>query len=327
MAMDRLRILRLCAVIAVLIALDPLRAAGQPCSGDCDGNGQVSVNELVLGVDIALGSRPLSDCQAFDADGSGTVMLNELVQAVNHALGGCPAATPTRGTPTATATRTSVSTPPVATATPETTSPTATSTPESTAAPASPTATPSPVPAFNVCGGVAARPDQPGFAEGVTVTLEPLGLVANKFPPTGVHCFDDVPSGTYTLVVSPTCNPFGCWEPTTLVVADRDVLDFVVPSRPFSPTPGPGTPSVTPTPPATVTDTPTVTRTVSSTPTATAHGLLDRDADAHDVLDADGDRQHVRRPRRPSLPDPTASRTPTATATGTASPVTPTGPR
>ena len=31
----------------------------QDCVGDCDGDGQVSINELVLGVNIALGSLPV----------------------------------------------------------------------------------------------------------------------------------------------------------------------------------------------------------------------------------------------------------------------------
>ena len=67
------------------------------CVGDCEGNGMVAINELVLGVNIALGSAPIGDCPAFDCQNNGTVPVNCLVQAVNNALDGCPAvATPTR---------------------------------------------------------------------------------------------------------------------------------------------------------------------------------------------------------------------------------------
>ena len=58
------------------------------CLGDCSGDGTVTVDELVLGVNIALGTQSLSACPAFD-DGSGTVKVNQLVTAVNNALEGC----------------------------------------------------------------------------------------------------------------------------------------------------------------------------------------------------------------------------------------------
>src|SRR4029453_5153746 len=46
--------------------------------GDCNGNGVVSVDELVLGVNISLGLRPISDCLAFDTDFNGRVSIDEL---------------------------------------------------------------------------------------------------------------------------------------------------------------------------------------------------------------------------------------------------------
>jgi hypothetical protein len=60
-----------------------------PCVGDCDGNHEVAVNELVIGVNIALGSAPVSECLSFDVDGSGMVEVNELISGVNSALNGC----------------------------------------------------------------------------------------------------------------------------------------------------------------------------------------------------------------------------------------------
>jgi hypothetical protein len=59
------------------------------CAGDCNGNGEVTVNELISGVNIALGALPPSTCSACDSNGDGTVSVNELVAAVSRALNGC----------------------------------------------------------------------------------------------------------------------------------------------------------------------------------------------------------------------------------------------
>jgi hypothetical protein len=59
------------------------------CTGDCTGNSEVTVGELITMVNIALGNAPLSACTAGDADGSGDVTINEIIAAVNHALNGC----------------------------------------------------------------------------------------------------------------------------------------------------------------------------------------------------------------------------------------------
>lgn len=61
------------------------------CVGDCDGNGVVSINELIRGVNIALGQAAVSTCLAMDRDGDGRVVISELVAAVNNALAGCVA--------------------------------------------------------------------------------------------------------------------------------------------------------------------------------------------------------------------------------------------
>jgi len=61
-----------------------------PCVGDCDGNGTVAINELIRGVNIALGNANVSTCSAMDANGNGIVAINELIQGVNNALNGCP---------------------------------------------------------------------------------------------------------------------------------------------------------------------------------------------------------------------------------------------
>jgi len=54
--------------------------------GDCNGDGRVTTNELVLSVYIALGTFPISDCPAIDPSGSGSVTVNALVGAVANSL-------------------------------------------------------------------------------------------------------------------------------------------------------------------------------------------------------------------------------------------------
>lgn len=60
------------------------------CVGDCDGSGSVTIDELLLGVNMAIGSAGLSSCPVFNADGDNRISVNELVLAVNNALRGCP---------------------------------------------------------------------------------------------------------------------------------------------------------------------------------------------------------------------------------------------
>lgn len=60
-----------------------------PCAGDCDDSRAVSINELVLGVNIALDREPLTSCDNLDRDASGRVSVDELVASVNNALRNC----------------------------------------------------------------------------------------------------------------------------------------------------------------------------------------------------------------------------------------------
>ena len=52
----------------------------------------MTVDELIKGVNIALGTTSVDACPSFDADGDGAVTINELIAAVNRALNGCAAA-------------------------------------------------------------------------------------------------------------------------------------------------------------------------------------------------------------------------------------------
>lgn len=73
---------------AVLVALNTTDSA-PGCAGDCNGDGTVTINELLLGVNIAIGLQPGTQCAAFDTDGSSSVTINELIAAVRSALEGC----------------------------------------------------------------------------------------------------------------------------------------------------------------------------------------------------------------------------------------------
>lgn len=61
------------------------------CFGDCDSDGHVAVDEIVYGVGIALGTRPLNPCPSADGDNDGAVRIDDLVRAVNAAIVGCVA--------------------------------------------------------------------------------------------------------------------------------------------------------------------------------------------------------------------------------------------
>jgi len=59
------------------------------CVGDCSHDSVVTVDELVVLVNVALGQAALLGCQAGDMNGDGDITVAELVAAVLSALGGC----------------------------------------------------------------------------------------------------------------------------------------------------------------------------------------------------------------------------------------------
>jgi pimeloyl-ACP methyl ester carboxylesterase len=59
------------------------------CPGDCDGSRAVTINELLMLVNIALGNATAPACIAGDANRDGIVGMDELITAVNKALSGC----------------------------------------------------------------------------------------------------------------------------------------------------------------------------------------------------------------------------------------------
>jgi hypothetical protein len=65
---------------------------GPGCPGDCDGNDMVTIDELIEGVNIALGNGGVETCPAFDLDRDRQVAVNELIAAVDSATNSCAAA-------------------------------------------------------------------------------------------------------------------------------------------------------------------------------------------------------------------------------------------
>lgn len=71
---------------AVTVAVEAPR-----CAGDCDGNGAVTIDELIRGVTIALGGSDIASCSALDSSADGAVTIDELIAAVDAALSSCGA--------------------------------------------------------------------------------------------------------------------------------------------------------------------------------------------------------------------------------------------
>jgi cysteine-rich repeat protein len=70
------------------------------CTGDCNSDSIVTVDELVLAVRIALGIEPSEACPAFGSNRM--IQVDDLVSAVDSALGGCPRTPLPSPTPTST---------------------------------------------------------------------------------------------------------------------------------------------------------------------------------------------------------------------------------
>lgn len=69
----------------------PAASVARPfCPGDCNGDGDVLVNELTVAVRIMAGEIPLSECPAADADGDGEVFVTDITRGVISLATGCP---------------------------------------------------------------------------------------------------------------------------------------------------------------------------------------------------------------------------------------------
>jgi outer membrane protein assembly factor BamB len=74
-------------IVAAVVCAAP--RATLACVGDCNRNASVTIDELVRGVGIALGSATVDACEAIDNNRDGAVAVNELVRGVGRALNGC----------------------------------------------------------------------------------------------------------------------------------------------------------------------------------------------------------------------------------------------
>ncbi len=196
-------VLRLLPAVPFLLGLcllaSPARAGLASCPGDCNGNGEVTIDELITGVNIALGNAPVSNCPAFDRSGDGEVTIDDLIAAVNAALTGCPAgptATATADAPTATAT----SGVPTATAT------------------VMPTTTPTGVPTGTAVATATATAIPTGTA---TATAIPTGTVTAVTPTA-----TETPDGPETP--TPTATPTSSPEPTETMIEPPAPADLTV---------------------------------------------------------------------------------------------------
>jgi hypothetical protein len=61
------------------------------CTGDCNGDGSVTIDELITGVAIVLETTPLTACPVLAGGGTGHVDVSRLLIAVTNAIDGCPA--------------------------------------------------------------------------------------------------------------------------------------------------------------------------------------------------------------------------------------------
>jgi hypothetical protein len=81
---------RLAAALAVSLALTLQGSASAlQCVGDCGLDGSVTVDEIVVGVSIALGNASIEICHPFDRSRDNAVTVDEILAGVGAALNGC----------------------------------------------------------------------------------------------------------------------------------------------------------------------------------------------------------------------------------------------
>ena len=59
------------------------------CTGDCNDDGTISVDEVLTAVNIALGNVAASACPLADINGDQQILVDELLAAINNLLNGC----------------------------------------------------------------------------------------------------------------------------------------------------------------------------------------------------------------------------------------------
>jgi YVTN family beta-propeller protein len=82
-------VLGLCVILAA-----PGKSPAQQCVGDCNGDGVVTIAELITGVNIDLNGAAVGACPALDCEMGSVGHIDCLIVAVNSALNGCRVRTP-----------------------------------------------------------------------------------------------------------------------------------------------------------------------------------------------------------------------------------------
>jgi len=67
----------------------PTPTPGAPCVGDCNADLKVTVDEILQGVNIALGEAAIDACPRFDRNGDRLVTVDEVLAGIDAALMGC----------------------------------------------------------------------------------------------------------------------------------------------------------------------------------------------------------------------------------------------
>lgn len=81
---------RLSLFVAIVSLATATQARVRYCAGDCNDDKDVNVDELVSGINMALGEAASTACPAFDSNGDTQVTVDEIVAGVNSVLAGCP---------------------------------------------------------------------------------------------------------------------------------------------------------------------------------------------------------------------------------------------
>lgn len=248
---------RLSLLLLAVAAGRPVAALGGlgECAGDCNGDELVSVDELVAGVEIALGQAGVETCAASDRARDGAVGVDDLTEAVHDALYGCagegPTATASVSPSAPVATGTATATPP----TPGAPSPTPTSSPTATdtAAESTPTVTETAFVSTPTVTDAATPTDTPTPSGSLTITPSPTSTAVTPEMPTptssgaatetATSADTETPTATATETDTPTAS--ATRTPSLTPTASRTSTSTITPSSTPTPTEVPSGPVVT----------------------------------------------------------------------------------
>lgn len=76
-------------MLAAVLAFGPPRA-GATCAGDCRVDGEVTVDDIIVMVNVALEPAQIESCRAGDENSDGEITVNEIVAGMSNLLNGCP---------------------------------------------------------------------------------------------------------------------------------------------------------------------------------------------------------------------------------------------